>query len=344
MGDFGAFTRILGAKYGAAWTYAAFNREARLAPGLPAFEDLRDVYHYDAIDADTHVLGVVGDPVGHSLSPLLHNAAFRHHGINAVYVPFRVRSGELPAFVASMEVVPVLGYSVTIPHKEAAAALAATAAETVTGTGSANTLVRQEDGAFAGASTDYLAALESLLAILPLGPTGQPSLENRNVLVLGAGGLGRCAAHALHQAGALVTVTNRTLERAQALAAAVPCRVVDWGARHGGTYDVIVNCTSVGMHPNVDESPIHPGFLRPGLVVMDTVYNPETTLLVKEARNRGCRVQTGVDMFVRQAGEQFRLFTGQEPPLDLMTNLVRRALSPVAVRSEEPAEPTPEDE
>ena len=99
--------------------------------------------------------------------------------------------------------------------------------------------------------------------------------------------------------------------------------------------DTLINCTSVGMHPNMDESPMHPSYLKPGLTVFDTVYTPETTLLIKEARDRGCRVITGVDLFVRQAALQFQRFTGREAPLELMRKLVKRALSPVTIRSEE---------
>jgi len=142
-------------------------------------------------------------------------------------------------------------------------------------------------------------------------------------------------AHALHRDGALVTIANRTPERSHKLAADVGCRTVDWAARHNVICEIIINCTSVGMAPNVDEMPIHPSMLKPGLMVFDTIYTPETTLLVKEARNRGCNVLTGVDMFVRQAELQFRLFTGREAPPDLMRDLVKQALSPVSVRPKE---------
>ena len=109
----------------------------------------------------------------------------------------------------------------------------------------------------------------------------------------------------------MVTITNRTPERGLKLAEEVGCRNIDWAARHSVICDILVNCTSVGMHPNLDETPIHPSYLKPGLTVFDTVYTPETTLLVKEARDRGCYVVTGVDLFVRQAALQFQLFTGR---------------------------------
>src|SRR5262249_54905700 len=142
-------------------------------------------------------------------------------------------------------------------------------------------------------------------------------------------------AHALQREGALVTITNRTAERALKLKEEVGCRVCDWEARNSIACELLVNCTSVGMHPNVDEMAIHPSFLKPGLMVFDTVYTPETTLLIREARSRGCHVLTGVDMFVRQAALQFQLFTGQEAPVELMRSVVKRALSPVVVRDEE---------
>jgi 3-dehydroquinate dehydratase/shikimate dehydrogenase len=155
------------------------------------------------------------------------------------------------------------------------------------------------------------------------------------VLVLGAGGIARAVAHALHQEGAVLTISNRTAERAQKLAGEVGCRFVDWKSRHTVLCDMVVNCTSVGMFPEVDETPLHHSFLKPSMVVFDTVYTPENTLLIKEARSRGCQVLTGVDLFVRQAALQFQLFTGREPPLKLMHRVVKRVLSPVAIRSEE---------
>jgi len=200
-------------------------------------------------------------------------------------------------------------------------------------TKAANTLVRGPDG-FHAYNTDYQCVLETLRANLPAVPGGSP-LHDKTVLVLGAGGVARAVTHALHHEGALVTIANRTEERGHALAEEVGCRNVDWAARHNVIADILVNCTSVGMHPNVDESPIHPSFLKPGLTVFDTVYTPETTLLVKESRDRGCHVITGVDLFVRQAALQFQLFTGREAPQDLMRKVVKRALSPVTIRSED---------
>jgi 3-dehydroquinate dehydratase/shikimate dehydrogenase len=334
MGELGMCSRLLSLQYGAPFTYAAFNKERSFAPGLPSLRELQKVYFAEQIDVHTKVFGVIGDPVSHSLSPLIHNRALRHLGINAMYVPFQVPRGELPGFVQAFAEVPVRGYSVTIPHKEPAARLAAHRETAVEMIGAANTLIAAEGG-FTAYNTDAQAAVESLRAHLPQDQAGVPApLASRTVLVLGAGGVARAVAHGVHAEGAAVTIANRTLEHGQQLAGEIGCKYVDWAARHTTICDTLINCTSVGMLPNIDECPVHGSCLKPGLVVFDTVYIPETTMLVREARARECHVLTGVDMFVRQAGLQFKLFTGQDPPLELMTAVVRRALSPVHVGDE----------
>ena len=338
MGDLGTCTRLLGLRMGMPYTYGAFNKERQIAPGILSFQELQKIYRIETIRPDTEIFGVIGDPVGHSLSPLIHNAAFKQIGLNARYLPFRVPRGELAPFLKSFEDIPVKGYSVTIPHKETAAKLAQDRDASVVSMGAANTLLATETG-WRATNTDDVAALDSLRAHLPLGQDNAPvPLASRFVLLLGAGGVARAIAHALHKENVPLVITNRTAERADKLAAEVGAKVVEWSARHTVVCDTIINCTSVGMHPNLDESPIHHSLLKPGMLVFDTVYTPETTLLIREATERGCHVLTGVDMFVRQAALQFKLFTGQEPPLELMTQVVRRALSPIRLPDgEEPA-------
>jgi len=334
MGDLGIPSRILGAKFGAPFTYAAFNKERGIAPGILSYEEMKRIYHYDRITRDTKVFGVVGDPVAHSLSPLIHNTAFRSLGLDSVYVPFRVPRGGLPDFLKQFDCMPIHGHSVTIPHKEAAANLASHKDPSVSFIHAANTLIRGNNG-FTAYNTDFQAAREALLEGLPLTAEGDPqAIAGRVALVLGAGGVARAMAHALQREGLIVTITNRTPERAHKLAEEVGCRAMDWGARHNVACDLLVNCTSVGMHPNLDDSPVHSSSLKPGLIVMECVYTPEQTLLVKEARMRHCHVITGVEMFVRQAAIQFQLFAGQGAPLDLMRSTIKRALSPVALRDE----------
>lgn len=350
MGDIGQPSRFLALKYGAPWIYAAFNKERGIAPGLPSLDDFKTTYPVRAIAASTKVFGVLGDPVDHSFSPLLHNLIYRKLGVDAVYLPFRVPRGMLPQAIEAYNHIPVSGYSVTIPHKEAAAQIAREKELNVEVTQAANTLVRLRDGKFSAANTDYAAAIDSLKGHLAErakdGPVAQ--LSQLSVLLLGAGGAARAVAFGLHREGAQLTIAARTYERAQKLAEEVKCKAVDWHARHNVSFDVLINCTPVGMHPNVDESPCHFSVLKPGVTVFDTIYRPETTLLLREARTRGCHTITGVDMFVRQAARQVELFTGVAPDVEKMREIMRKALSPLTKvwdeESDAPPRPDQSDE
>lgn len=346
LGDIGQPTRFLALKFGAPWIYAAFNKERGIAPGLPSFDEFRTTYPVQGVNADTQIFGVVGDPVGHSLSPLLHNHMYKKLGVNALYLPFRVPRGQLPQALAAYDQIPVRGYSVTIPHKEAAAGLARECEPNVLVTGAANTLTRVDDGKFGAANTDYAAVVDSLKAFLAESAKDGPAtpLSQLSVLILGAGGAARAVAHAIHREGSPITIAARTYERAQQLAESAKCRAVDWHARHNVSFDVLINCTPVGMHPNVDEAPCHVSVLKPGTIVFDTIYTPETTLLIREARVRGCDTITGVDMFVRQAARQIELFTGMTPDTDAMRVIMRKALSPLTKAFDEEGAPRPADE
>ncbi|MEQ8850009.1 shikimate dehydrogenase [Botrimarina sp.] len=333
MGDIGTPSRILGAKFGAPFTYATFHHERALAPGQLSFQQMHEVYNYDKINAATDVYGVVADPIGHSLSPQIHNAAFQAAGRDAVYLPFRVPADTLGEFMAEAASLGLRGLSVTIPHKEAIAGHLSRVDAASEEIAAVNTVVFH-DGQTEGYNTDYKAAMDTLeLGLCAPGEEPVPGeatrLAGKRVLVLGAGGVSRAILYGLQKRGAHAVVCSRTKSRADTLAKELGGRAVDWGARHNAEVDVLVNATPIGMHPNVDETPYHKGHLRPSMVVFDTVYNPESTLLVKEAREHGCRVVTGVEMFVRQAALQFELFTGAEPPKDVMRETLKRAIGPV---------------
>jgi 3-dehydroquinate dehydratase / shikimate dehydrogenase len=331
MGEMGFFTRVLGRKYGAPHTYAGFNPERTFAPGMPNWKDLERDYAYSQINPATEVFGVIGAPIGHSLSPAIHNAAFRHLGINAVLVPFLIPSGTLKESLGAIEALGLKGYSVTIPHKEAIAGLVDTKDGAVEKTGTCNTVVLQ-DGKRVGYNTDYRAAMETLEDVMGgRADEGQPSpLLDKPVLLLGAGGVARAIAFGLQRRGAAVTITNRHDERATELAEEVGCRTVNWGQRASTLCDVIINCTPVGMHPNVQDTPVPPAaFQRTGMIAFDTVYHPENTMFLKLARERGALTVSGVDMFVHQAAAQFKMYTGQDAPSDVMREVVRRKLGPI---------------
>jgi len=332
MGEFGVPSRILTGRYGAPFTYATFHKERTMAPGQLSFEEMRDIYRYEKIDAATEVYGVIADPVAHSMSPLIHNAAFSSAGLNCVYLPFRVPKDKFVETLKEFEWLGVRGYSVTLPHKEAAVEYTKQYDGPITEIGAANTLYRDQTNNWRAANTDYDAALESLeLAVQGAveegaGENSHP-LNGCRVLMLGAGGVARAIGMGVVRNGGALMVTNRTKSRAEKLAQQLGCILVQWENRGAASADVLVNCTSVGMHPNIDESPFVHNWLREGMIVFDTIYNPERTLLIKEARDRGCKTVTGVEMFIRQAGRQFELFTGKSAPLDVMRDALRRAIS-----------------
>ncbi len=332
MGDLGVFTRILGSKYGAPFTYAVFNPERVFAPGMQPFGAFKKDYTHDRINARTEVYGVIGDPIEQSLSPTIHNAAFRHLGLNKVMVPFLVPDGELPAFFQETLWLDLKGCSITIPHKEAVVPLLQQKENAVERTGTCNTIVFQEEGRRIGYNTDYRAAMDSLEEAMggrSEEESGSPLFE-KQVLILGAGGVARSIAFGLMRRGANVTITNRHDDRATRLAEEVGCRAVTWSARASTMCEVVINCTPVGMHPNVDDTPMPPGaFSRANMVVFDTIYHPENTMMLKLARERGAKPVTGADMFLRQAALQFKLYTGQEAPMDVMREALRRRLSPL---------------
>jgi len=328
MGELGLASRLLCGKYGSPFTYATFSSERTLAPGQLSFEEMTETYHFDRIGADTRVFGVLGDPLGHSLSPLIHNAAFDADGVNAVYLPFRVPADGLKKTLRAFEWLEINGYSVTIPHKESVLELATSRDTTVEHLGAANTLCRDGDQGWLASNTDMPAAIATLQLALE-SDTPSRSLRGSKCLVLGAGGAARAIAGGLVEAGAVVTVSGRTRPRANALAVELGCQETGWENRGAQFADVLINCTPVGMHPRVDESPFQPQWLGEKTLVFDTVYNPENTLLIKQARERGCPTVSGIEMFVRQAALQYKQFTGQMAPLEVMRETLRRGISAV---------------
>lgn len=328
MGDIGTPSRILMARYGAPFTYATFHHERALAPGQLSFDQMQEIYHYDQINEETQVYGVIADPIAHSLSPHIHNAALAERGINAVYIPFRVPSDTLSQFVEDVPRIGIKGLSVTIPHKEAVSKHVTKVTPAVKGIKAANTLMFRDDE-IVGCNTDCTAAMGALEDAMGGVEGDRSPLGDKRVLLLGAGGVSRAIAYGLQQRAARTVIASRTRERADKLAAEFGGKAVDWNARHTVAIDVVINGTPIGMHPNVDETPYNRSYLKPSMIVFDTVYNPETTLLIKQARSHGCKTVTGVEMFVRQAGLQFNLFTGEEPPLEVMRSTLKRVTGPV---------------
>ena len=329
MGDIGTPSRILCGQAGAPFTYATFSDERKMAPGQLSYQTMRDLYRYEQLNAETRVYGVIADPIGHSLSPLVHNRAFEDNNINAIYLPFRVPREHFQDFIAKAPELGIHGLSVTIPHKERAYEAATHRDKDVSGIKAANTLVFGDDK-IAAYNTDCLAAMECIAKALNIDMKNHETpFEGKRVLIMGTGGVARAIAYGLVRRGADVTVSGRNVNRSEYLAKELKCNTIDWVAKHSIRPDVIINGTPVGMHPNVNESPIELAQLKSNHIVFDTVYNPEQTLLIKYARQKECKVITGTEMFVRQAAMQFKLFTGEKTSRRTMRERVRRAISPV---------------
>ncbi|MCH2124352.1 MAG: shikimate dehydrogenase [Pirellulaceae bacterium] len=324
MGDIGTPSRLLCGRAGSPFTYATFHAERTLAPGQLSYRQMVDIYNYDLINAETEIYGVVADPVGHSLSPLIHNAAFRELGMNKVYIPFRVPPEDLGLFMGDCRELGVKGLSVTIPHKEDMVRFLDKIDESTSRVGATNTVLFGEDE-LRGYNTDLPAAMDSIYRVY-----GQPEGDNpfggKVALMLGAGGVAKAIAYGLKIRGAEVFVTARNETRATNLAERLDIRTIAWKDRVSAKPQILINATPVGMHPNVNLSPYDGRKLERGSIVFDVIYNPEQTLLIKEAKKVGCRVITGVDMFVQQAALQFKHFTGEDAPIEVMRNAVRQAI------------------
>jgi 3-dehydroquinate dehydratase/shikimate dehydrogenase len=171
-----------------------------------------------------------------------------------------------------------------------------------------------------------MAAMSSLEDTLGISPTEEKPLAGKTALVMGCGGAGMAITYGLVRRGAHVLLSDIAGRKAELMAERFSCVAIDWSDRHKANPDILVNCTPVGMHPNVDETPYEKHHLRPSMLVFDVVYNPENTLLIKDARSRNCTVVTGVEMFVRQARMQFKYFTGQDGPAELMRDVIRRTI------------------
>ncbi len=334
MGDIGAPTRILTGRFGAPFSYAASRIEKALAPGMIYWKDMQMLYRYNEINADTQLFGVIADPVAHSFSPLIHNTAFAKQQLNACYLPFRVPPADLERFLDACPKLGIRGLSVTIPHKESVMPLLTQMEAAADGIGAANTIIFDGNRRI-GYNTDYRAAMECIAEAMGVALDGEKPFRSVRCFLLGAGGVSRAIGWGLRQKGAEVLVSGRSAVRANRLAQAIGGTAVDWEARHEVRCQLLINGTPLGMHPDVDRTPYDGTYLKPGMTVFETIYNPEQTLLIKHAKKANCKVITGVDMFVRQASYQYRLFTGQEPPQGLMHLMLKKATSPVRYQYEE---------
>jgi len=314
MGPKGVASRVLGPLWGSAAVYAPRRDAPGSAPGQVALEDLFDVYRFDRIRPTTRLLGVLGSPIGHSLSPLVHNAALAALGLDYRYLPFEATS--LAEFLPLLSELRLAGLSVTIPHKEAILPHLDGLDETARRVGAVNTVVKVWNR-LEGRNTDVEAALRPLRRRM--------TLRGLRVAVMGAGGAARALAYGLSREQARVTLFNRTAGRARVLARAFGAAHLPWERLRKFPCDVLINATSVGLAPDSERSPLPPTWIAAPWVY-DIVYNPPRTRLLREALARGHRIIDGLEMFVQQAAAQFVLFTGAEAPQEVMREAALRGL------------------
>lgn len=313
MGEAGLAGRVLSLRGGSALAYAAV--EQATAPGQLSLNTMKHLYNAERITRRTRVYGVIGNPIGHSLSPLLHNTAFQARKFDAVFVPFLVR--DLRDFLGSIKPFGIRGFAVTIPHKESILRHLDDCDPLAARIGAVNTVVARGGGRLYGYNTDYVGVLRSL--------ERRMRLAGSRILLFGAGGAARAAAFALAQAGSIVCISARRLERARELARATGSQVVERGELRREFFDAIVNCTPVGMHPR-GGSPLGSDELNCRMV-MDMVYRPRTTELLRRARRKGIEAISGVEMFLTQGFAQYEIWTGERAPEAAMRRVVDAALA-----------------
>ena len=328
MGQAGLISRIIAKKLGSFVTFASIDDESATAPGQLTIGEFKDLYRYDSINSDTELFGVIASPVGHSLSPAVHNACFEDIGANKLYLPLLVEGGkkgfdEFMHNVLDRRWLGFRGFSVTIPHKAHALDYVSGAGEFIeplaVNIGAVNTLKVGLNGRVNGYNTDYAGAMNALVSALGIN---KHELHNTAVAVIGAGGVGRAVVAGLADVGAKIIIYNRTVEKAQALAEEFNCKSAGLDALGQIDAQIVINCTSIGMHPDVDASPVPQEYLKKDMVVFDTVYNPAETLLLRQAKEAGARTIDGISMFVSQALAQFKIFTGQDGNAEIMHKII----------------------
>jgi len=281
------------------------------------------------ISGKTRVCGVIGDPIEHTLSPTIHNAAFNHLKLDFVFLAFRVKAADLENAVRGMRGLGIHGLNVTMPHKSTVISFLDEVDPTVKFLGSANTILNK-DGKLSGFNTDGVGALKALRE-------NGAELSGKKVLLLGAGGAAKAIAFALAKEVGELVVLNRAVEKATELAEALGRmfnkKIVggalspDVIAKNLRDSDILINATSGGMKPNLSQSLVAPQWLKPNLTVMDIVYNPVETKLAKDAKAAGAKMISGVEMLVYQGAASFEIWTGRSAPVEVMRRAALNKLS-----------------
>jgi len=311
MGQKGEMSRILAPKFGSKHTYASLEKGKESAPGQITIEEIQNLYHVSLIGKDTNVIGIIGEFAENSMSKYMHNPNFVKNRANFVYISFKVLKNELNEFMENFRKFNFKGAAVTIPHKEGIIKYIDELDETAEHIGATNTLVN-DNGKITGYNTDYYGAVHALRE--------QIKIKNKKVLVLGAGGAARAVVYGLKKEGANITIVNRTNKKAQELADEFEVDFDKFNNMNNliKNNEIIINATSAGMSPNEEQSVLSEKDLVKGKIVMDIVYKPINTKLIRLAKKKGCKIITGDRMLIYQAVRQFELWTGVNPGFEEM--------------------------
>jgi 3-dehydroquinate dehydratase/shikimate dehydrogenase len=308
-------SRVLGPRAGAAFTFAASSEASATAPGQATARTLHDLYRIEHLDQATRIFGVAGNPIAHSLSPLMQNTAFRRGNVNGMLLPLKVRA--LADLLTVVRELPLSGVAVTMPLKQEVLPHLANMDPLTARIKACNTLRTGADGKLYGFNTDVAGVVRPLEKRI--------RLKGARIAVLGAGGAARAAVFGLVDQGAEVFVVNRTHEKAVALAREAKAKSLKHEVFAKQHFDVLLNSTPCGMVDNKESLPIAENELNAGLV-FDMVYNPMETPLLKLAKSRGIPVVTGLEMFVQQGARQFEIWTGKPAPEAEMQRVVELEL------------------
>ena len=326
MGELGIISRILYKRFGSYLTFASLQVGKESAPGQISIHELLNTYQAQKQDKHSAIYGLIGNPVSHSISPIIHNTLFKEMNFNGIYVPFKVDN--IGDFIREFRGLDVKGYSVTIPHKESVVNHLDEIDPIAKKIGAVNTIVNT-GGQLVGFNTDCEAAIKVLEGINQVSAKslGETYLKGKKVTLVGAGGVARAIAFGLKERQAQITIINRNYERAQSLARDIGCLVRKFDETQALETDILINATPVGMFPKINETPIDKNKLKPNMIVFDTIYNPIETKLLHDAKTQGCKTINGLSMFVHQAAAQFKLWTGQMPSVEIIEKIAYKNLA-----------------
>lgn len=311
MNSYGEFSRVLNIALGSQITYASIAKGKEFAQGQLTLDELNNIYRIKKLNKNTKIFGLIGNPVEHSWSHVIHNAAFEKLNIDAIYLKFKVN--KLKEFINYFRKLNIGGFSVTIPHKIEVMQYLDSIEKKAKAIGAVNTIVVRNKKLI-GYNTDCDGAIIALKEKI--------KLNDNNIVVLGAGGSARAITYGLKEEGANITILNRNLDNAKRIADYFNCEYGSLNELKNIEYGVLINTTPVGMHPNINASLVPENLFKKDTIVFDIVFNPYKTKFLKEAEKKGCIVIPGIKMLINGAMLQFKLWTNKNAPEKLIKSKI----------------------